>query len=484
MQLLKYIFANRAFRFVFIFILVVVSLLTLYRYLINTSLNDMYLFSLAKCTAWVLSMVGDDVQLEGSVVDNPKEVRAWLSAWARGNEKPNEEDFRKVSDAPLTPWEQWNYRAQKARRYHLQTRLGPRVSFTLRYGLHQRIMMLEEEIERVKNSGLPEEEKASLIAKYNIQLHELQNKYQEALKNPETKKDVMGKVFPFVIISECGAIEIMAIFFAAVIAFPTTMGRKLLGAFVGIPLMYVVNVFRLSFLGVVGALTAGGMWFEFLHYYVWQAVYIVFVVAVWLAWIEFVVFGVTEEGTAWQRIRRVFSSRAFLPLVRTVWFCVKFLVVVIPLVCLWWSLIPLYGWLLVQISGVILKYVMGVPIVAGGIRSSGFLNTASTIYFAIQGYEFEKVSPIALLVTNLPPFVSLMIITKINWRSKLIRSLIGSGIIALGHILFIVLVLRYQDALKKYSELPTAVIQFYLTMPFMLWIAMVFRELFLMRKDG
>ncbi|MCX8065015.1 MAG: hypothetical protein N3G21_07570 [Candidatus Hydrogenedentes bacterium] len=478
MSLLRNIYTNRAVRFVSVFIFVVVSLLTAYRYLMNTYLNDVYLYSLAKSTAWVLSIIGDKVELEGSVVDSPKEVRAWLSAWARGADKPNEDDFKRVSDSPLTPWEQWSYRSQRARKHHLQTKLGPRVSFTLKYGLYQRISLLENEIERVKASNLSDVEKASIIAKYNTQLVELQSRYQEVVKDPKAKSEAIGKVFPFVIISECGAVEIMAIFLAGVIAFPTTFGRKLLGAVVGIPLMYIVNVFRLSFLGVVGALTAGGMWFEFLHYYVWQAVYIVFVVAVWLAWIEFIVFGVTEEGSVWERVKKFFSSRAVMPLFRTVWFCVKFLIVVIPLVCLWWSLIPVYGWLLVQISGWILKYVMSVPILAGGIRSEGFLNTASTIYFVIEGYEFEKASPIALLVTNLPPFISLMFITKMKLRTKLIRSLIGTGIITLGHILFIVIVLKYQEVLKEYSELPIAVIQFYLTMPFMLWITMVFRELF------
>ncbi len=477
------VFSNRAFRFVVIFILVVISLLTTYRYLVNTTLNDVYLYSLAKSTAWVLSKVGDNVELEGVVTENPKEVRAWLSAWARGVDRPDDEDYKRVSDKPLTPWEQWSYRAQRARKNNIQTKLGPRVSFTYKYGLYQRINLLEKEIDRIKSSNISEEEKASLLAKYHIQLVELQSRYHQVLSTPTGKEEINGKVFPFVIISECGAIEIMAIFLAGVIAFPTGFWKKLLGAVIGIPLMYLVNIFRLSFLGVIGALTSGGLWFEFFHYYIWQAVYIVFVVAVWLAWVEFVVFGGEEEETVWVRMRRIFSSKSVKPLLRTGWFCMKFLLVVIPLVCIWWSLIPIYGWMLVQISGVILKYVMGVPIVAGGIHSLGFLNTSSTIYFVIQGQEFEKASPIALLVTNLPPFVSLMIITKMGWRSKLWKSLLGAGIIALGHVLFIVIALKYQEVLKEYSELPTAVIQFYLTMPFMLWIAMVFREVFLGKQN-
>ena len=72
-------------------------------------------------------------------------------------------------------------------------------------------------------------------------------------------------------------------------AFPTRWWKRALGLVAGIPLMYLVNIFRLSCLAVIGALDGGGQWFNFAHHYVWQAVYIVFVVAVWLAWVEYVV---------------------------------------------------------------------------------------------------------------------------------------------------------------------------------------------------
>lgn len=477
-------YKNPALRFVLIFIIVVVSFLTAYRYLIRTTLNDRYLFTLARHTSWVLNKIGEKATLEGLPQSvSPEECRAWLSAWARGVEQPTSDDYLNVSKEPLTAWEQWSYRAQKARRQNAQTKMGPRVVFVLREGLLQKITNLEGKIREMQNNNtLPEPEKASLIAKYNEELQSLRVEYAEAQKNPEESRKVSGYIFPFIIISECGAIEIMAIYFAAVIAYPTLLRKKLLGIIVGIPLMYFVNIFRLSFLAVVGALNAGGKWFEFLHYYVWQAVYIVFVVAVWLAWIEFIVYAEAKEGMTFrERIVEIFQRKTLLPLLQTFVFCMKFIIVVVPLVCLWWLFIPIYGWLLVQISGAILKFVMGVPIVAGGIRPSGFLNTASTIYFVIQGYEFEKASPIALLITNLPPFISLILITRISLLSRLKKMLWGAGIIMLGHILFIVIVLRYQEVLKQYNELPMAVIQFYLTMPFMLWIAMVFRERFLRR---
>ena len=97
--------------------------------------------------------------------------------------------------------------------------------------------------------------------------------------------------FHFIVVPECGAIEVMSIFFAAVIAFPTLWRKRLLGVLIGVPIMYCVNIFRLTCLAVIGAYDNGGQWFKLSHEYIWQAIYILFVVVVWLLWIEVIVKG-------------------------------------------------------------------------------------------------------------------------------------------------------------------------------------------------
>ena len=57
----------------------------------------------------------------------------------------------------------------------------------------------------------------------------------------------------------------------------------------GLPILYAVNAFRLAFLAVVGAWDNAGDMFQFSHHYLWQGIYIVFVVAVWMSWVEFLV---------------------------------------------------------------------------------------------------------------------------------------------------------------------------------------------------
>jgi exosortase H (IPTLxxWG-CTERM-specific) len=91
------------------------------------------------------------------------------------------------------------------------------------------------------------------------------------------------------IVPECSGAEAMAIFCAAVIAFPATIKQKVQAIVVGIPTLYVVNVLRLACLAAIGAFTKNKEVFQFAHVYVWQTIFIVFVVILWLIWIEKVV---------------------------------------------------------------------------------------------------------------------------------------------------------------------------------------------------
>ncbi|MCP4643042.1 MAG: exosortase/archaeosortase family protein [bacterium] len=101
--------------------------------------------------------------------------------------------------------------------------------------------------------------------------------------------------FRFTVVADCGAIPSMSIFLAAVVAFPVLWWKRLAGIAVGVPALYVVNVLRLACLAVIGAWTDGGPWFKFAHEYVWQGIYIIFVVGIWLIWVELLV----RRGGKW-----------------------------------------------------------------------------------------------------------------------------------------------------------------------------------------
>jgi exosortase/archaeosortase family protein len=103
--------------------------------------------------------------------------------------------------------------------------------------------------------------------------------------------------FRFSVVPDCGAIPSMSIFFSAVLGFPVRWRKRLVGILLGMPALYVVNVLRLACLAFIGAWTDGGKWFVFAHEYVWQGIYLVFVVGIWLLWMELIVRARRNSGT-------------------------------------------------------------------------------------------------------------------------------------------------------------------------------------------
>ena len=154
-------------------------------------------------------------------------------------------------------------------------------------------------------------------------------------------------------------------------------------------------------------------------------------------------------------------------------FCLKFLVFVVVLVIVWWLLLPYYGAFLMQMTGIPLRHALGVPSTAGRIDASLVLNTGTKMVFTVEGRE--RVMPLALLVTNVPPYIALVLATAgLTWKRRGLILLYGCGILCAFHILFIIVAMRFQDAMMRASEIPTAVVQFFLTLPFMLWIVFAY----------
>ena len=91
--------------------------------------------------------------------------------------------------------------------------------------------------------------------------------------------------FALEIIDECTAVFSSIVYSACVLAYPTTLKNKGLGIAFGVPSLYAINIFRLIVLALVG-ISYPGM-FEFVHVYLWQASFIIFVVVVFLLWLHF-----------------------------------------------------------------------------------------------------------------------------------------------------------------------------------------------------
>ncbi|MBI2432509.1 MAG: archaeosortase/exosortase family protein [Candidatus Hydrogenedentes bacterium] len=288
---------RRTVSFVLVFMVTVLVLLTGYRYTIQSVVNDWYLFQVARHTTWVLDLVGYRATLEEQkLAPRPEEARATMKAWEKGLERAEPAAVNEESPVPLSRWERYRYRILSGRRVRYGGAIGPRVSFVLSPGLLVRIHDLDERAAELGAQPDADPREGALAA-VREELQRLREEQERLPKGLESRGALIGKTFTFIVIPECGAFEVMAIFLAAVIGFPTSLRKRLLGLLLGMPVLYVVNIMRLSCLAVIGALSGSGEWFDFAHNYVWQAIYIVFVVAVWLAWVEYIV----KRNGRWQR---------------------------------------------------------------------------------------------------------------------------------------------------------------------------------------
>jgi exosortase H (IPTLxxWG-CTERM-specific) len=84
--------------------------------------------------------------------------------------------------------------------------------------------------------------------------------------------------------SNCNAIYEVGLYTAAVWAYPASWRERLIGTLVGAAVLYVVNVFRIASLLVVGLLQPS--WFETTHLYAWQTLFLLVVGTCWIAWVS------------------------------------------------------------------------------------------------------------------------------------------------------------------------------------------------------
>lgn len=89
------------------------------------------------------------------------------------------------------------------------------------------------------------------------------------------------------VIDECTGIYELLVYSGCVLAYSTTIDKKLYGIAFGVPAILSINMVRLVCLAFVG------VWypsiFDYVHYYLWQVTLILIIVLVTLIWIEKVV---------------------------------------------------------------------------------------------------------------------------------------------------------------------------------------------------
>jgi exosortase/archaeosortase family protein len=89
--------------------------------------------------------------------------------------------------------------------------------------------------------------------------------------------------FAVLIRNNCNAAYEMGLYAAATLAYPAPASRRTTGILFAVVVLYVVNLIRVLSLLYTGYLFPG--FFEAVHVYVWQVLFLVVVASLWLSWI-------------------------------------------------------------------------------------------------------------------------------------------------------------------------------------------------------
>jgi hypothetical protein len=153
----------------------------------------------------------------------------------------------------------------------------------------------------------------------------------------------------------------------------------------------------------------------------------------------------------------------------------KFLIIApICMVLWWWALLTVYSRLLGQVTGMILLYVVRIPVEAVKLVSGeGILNTNMLLQFTVGGRPV--LIETGLLTTNIVPFCALVLATpRLGWKRRLSVLLLGTAILVAGHVLYLVLALIFSKEISEHPQIPKALGQLFLTLPFLLWIVLAY----------
>ena len=90
--------------------------------------------------------------------------------------------------------------------------------------------------------------------------------------------------FALKIIDECTAMFGSIVYVSCTLAYPADIGKKIIGIALGIPCLYAINMVRLVVIAFVGL--SNPEMFEYVHTYLWQTIFIVFVIIIWLIWVD------------------------------------------------------------------------------------------------------------------------------------------------------------------------------------------------------
>lgn len=113
------------------------------------------------------------------------------------------------------------------------------------------------------------------------------------------------------------------------------------------------------------------------------------------------------------------------------------------------------------------------PIESVTVVREGMFNTESSLSVEVGGQS--RSFAIGLLVTNVAPFVALVLATGNLGVKKRVRILAtGFGVLALCHLAFMTVLFALGDVTARAPRIAIALGQVFITLPFLLWIVLAY----------
>ncbi|MBN2543610.1 archaeosortase/exosortase family protein [bacterium] len=89
------------------------------------------------------------------------------------------------------------------------------------------------------------------------------------------------------VVYECTGGFAFFIFSSCVLAYPSNAIKKIIGHLIGAVGIFAINIIRLVLIAWVGIYSKQA--FDFIHKYLWQGTFIIFVLLLWVIWVDKVV---------------------------------------------------------------------------------------------------------------------------------------------------------------------------------------------------
>ncbi|MCP4643041.1 MAG: hypothetical protein GY851_21525 [bacterium] len=153
------------------------------------------------------------------------------------------------------------------------------------------------------------------------------------------------------------------------------------------------------------------------------------------------------------------------------WFAARFAIAAPLCLVVWWLALPWYAAVLGDVTGWVLRTVAGAPVTDVSVVVAGILNTESQLRFVGEG--FERSIPIGQVVSNVAPFLALMLATLgVTVRRRILLMVEGTVILLLCHAVYLNVAFLAARAIARWPQVPMAVGQLFITLPFLLWLVL------------